>query len=225
MNLSNVVIQKKKVKNITIKVKLDGKAYIDAPLNIDDDSIIKFLNNKEKWINSKLELVNKYNKINENRDKYIDKTYIFYLGYLYMLSVKKSDKTSLIIKDNIIIIESEDISPKYIKDLVYNKLYYVNAKKIFKDRLDFYISITGQVNDITLKISHIKSKWGTCIPSKREINLSIELMKKSILEIDSVVIHEVAHLTHPNHSKNFYNYISNYFKDYKEITKKLNSFI
>ncbi len=89
-------------------------------------------------------------------------------------------------------------------------------------RLKHYLELMNENNDIKFTIGNMKGKWGMCRPTKREIVLNIELMKKSLIEIDSVIVHEITHLKHPNHSKNFYKHIDKYFPDYKQVNKKLN---
>ena len=74
------------------------------------------------------------------------------------------------------------------------------------------ISIRGQ-----------KTRWGSCNPYKSYINLNIELIKKPKACIEYVVFHELAHLLYPNHSKQFYDYLTLYMPDWqkrKEILER-----
>lgn len=72
-----------------------------------------------------------------------------------------------------------------------------------------------------LIINIIKGKWGYCNSRKKIIALNTNLIKRSLFEIDYVIVHELAHLVHPNHSKNFYQMVERYFKDYKKAEKML----
>ena len=61
----------------------------------------------------------------------------------------------------------------------------------------------------------MKTRWGSCNPHKGYINLNLELIKNPKESIEYVVFHELSHLIHPNHSKEFYSYISAYMPDWK----------
>lgn len=225
MKILGYEVEKKKIKSINIRIKQDGTVYISAPLSVDNSIIEKYILSKKEWIDKHIKRINEYKIITKNIDKYINDSYIFLNGKLYLLKIELSNTKNAEIKDNILKIYVPKTDANYVKDFIYNNVYYPFAKKIFVKRLEYYLDLTNEVNDINFKIRTMKGKWGTCIPTKREITLNIELMKKSLDEIDSVVIHEVSHLKYPNHSKNFYNYIDKFFKNYKEINKKLNTLI
>jgi predicted metal-dependent hydrolase len=67
----------------------------------------------------------------------------------------------------------------------------------------------------------MKSRWGSCNPKKSYINLNQELIKKPKKAIEYVVLHEIAHLKHHNHDFGFYNYLSSYMPDWKDVMEKL----
>jgi len=69
----------------------------------------------------------------------------------------------------------------------------------------------------------MKTRWGSCNSQKGYINLNLELIKEPIRCIEYVVAHELAHLIHPNHSKEFYNYLSYLLPEWKELKKRLNN--
>ncbi|VWL85261.1 M48 family metallopeptidase [Oceanivirga miroungae] len=215
-------VVRKKIKNINLRIDSNLNVYISAPLNLDDYQIEKFIISKKAWIDKNIKRFSDYKDINKNLDTYENDSYIFFYGGKYRLVLKIGEK-NIEFNDDDIVITNKIIDKESIKKIIYTDLYYPKARKLFVKRLDYYLELMSEKKDINLKISNIKSKWGLCIPQKREIRLNIDLMKKSIEEIDSVVVHEVAHLKHPNHSKNFYNEIDKYFKNYKEVNKKLNS--
>lgn len=225
MKILGIEVQKKKVKNINLKIKIDGSIYISAPLNLPDKFIEDFIISKKNWIDRNIKLIDRYNNAKKNLDTYTDNSLILYLGNLYTLKINLSSENSVNIDKNIVYINTISNDVEVIKNIIYSKLYYPTSKKIFKSRLEYYLNLTGNGSINELRISTMKSKWGSCVPLKRKITLNVELCKKSELEIDSVIIHEIAHLVHHNHSRDFYNYIDKYFKDYKTINKKLNKIL
>ena len=91
----------------------------------------------------------------------------------------------------------------------------------FLNTVNKYNKIT-QKDSINVRIRKMKTRWGSCNKTKKYINLNLNLIKKPKICIEYVVFHELAHLIYPNHSKDFYNYLSLYMSDWKEREKILN---
>ena len=66
------------------------------------------------------------------------------------------------------------------------------------------------------------TRWGVCNTKSKVITLNTELFKYDIECLDYVVIHELSHLVHANHSKEFWNVVSKYCPNYKILRNKLN---
>ena len=70
------------------------------------------------------------------------------------------------------------------------------------------------------RIKRLKTAWGTCTQNKN-ITINSELMKYDRQVIQYVVLHEICHLKYMNHSKEFWNMVEKYMKDYKEVRSRL----
>ena len=91
------------------------------------------------------------------------------------------------------------------------------AKEVIPEKVAFY----GEMMNVTpacVKINSAKTRYGSC-SGKNNLNFSLYLMDKDEKFIDYVVIHELAHIKHHNHSKAFYKFIEEFMPDYKEIAK------
>ena len=60
------------------------------------------------------------------------------------------------------------------------------------------------------------SRWGSCQTVKGIITLNSKLIEKPLRCIEYVVLHEFAHFIHPNHSKEFYDFVASLMPDWKE---------
>ncbi len=67
----------------------------------------------------------------------------------------------------------------------------------------------------------MKTRWGVCNKKDIVITLNSELIRYDISKLDYVIIHELSHFIHFNHSKSFWNLVSKYCPNYKQIKKEL----
>lgn len=71
-----------------------------------------------------------------------------------------------------------------------------------------------------IRIREIKYAWGSC-SSNKNITINLKLMKYSKEAIKYVILHELCHIKHMNHSKDFWELVKNYMPNYKEVKKEL----
>lgn len=93
------------------------------------------------------------------------------------------------------------------------------AKVIIPERVKYYASKIGVTyNRITIRCQH--TRWGSC-SSKGNLNFNCLLALFPLEVIDSVVVHELCHRKHMNHSPQFYAEIEKVFPEYKKWHKWL----
>jgi len=116
-----------------------------------------------------------------------------------------------------------------VKGIVKSKLekvlidwYKAKAKVEITNLVNFYIDKLG-VNYNRIVLKNTKTRWGSC-SSKGNLNFNYNLIKMPKDILDYVVIHEVCHLKHLNHSKEYWQLVKTMCPDYKEKIKwiKLN---
>ena len=73
-----------------------------------------------------------------------------------------------------------------------------------------------------LRIRTMKSCWGSCLVNKGIITLNRKLLMKHRECIEYVVVHELCHFIHPNHSKEFYKFMEQFMPDWRERKGRLN---
>jgi predicted metal-dependent hydrolase len=112
--------------------------------------------------------------------------------------------------------EEMDLSPEQIKE------YKKQAKKVFKLRLD-EISQKTEINYKKLKLSSAKKRWGSC-SAKGNINVNWRLLLTEDSLIDYVLLHELTHIKHLNHSKRFWKFVEKHDPDYKKKRKRLQDY-
>lgn len=93
------------------------------------------------------------------------------------------------------------------------------AKDIIPKRFDYFSSIMN-IYPTGIKITKAKKRFGSC-NQKNSLCFSCFLMQYPLEAVDYVVVHELAHIRHHNHSAEFYSLIRRYMPDYKQREKLL----
>ena len=95
---------------------------------------------------------------------------------------------------------------------------------VFTEILDeFYpLFVPYGVKKPKLRVRTMKSCWGSCLVNKGIITLNRKLLMKPRECIEYVVVHELCHFIHPNHSKQFYGFMELFMPDWKERKARLN---
>ena len=102
------------------------------------------------------------------------------------------------------------------------KILMKKAKEYLPYRLEYYAKLYGYKYD-KCRLTHANTRWGSC-SSNRTISLNIGLMKLPEVLRDYVILHELAHLHHMDHSRAFWAEVYEHDKNYKLHEKKLKLF-
>ena len=92
--------------------------------------------------------------------------------------------------------------------------YKQKAREIVIEKIEYY-SKHFQTMPNSIKIKAQKTRWGSCT-YKNDLALNYKLIMAPPDVLDYVVVHEMCHMEHKNHSKNFWNRVSSIMIDYKE---------
>ena len=102
------------------------------------------------------------------------------------------------------------------------KWYKDEIVRIFDERYVYVFNhFKENIKSPILKIRDMKTRWGVCNRKKRYITLNSNLIKESIDKLDYVIIHELSHFVHFDHSKEFWAVVAKYCPKYKQIRKDL----
>ena len=213
-----IKIIKKNIKHIYLRISNKGEVILTAPHYVSEEKINSVLNKKKKWIEKHLKIIN--DKSSKQFPVFKKGTEIPYLGKSLILKFVQSDKLGAVKeKDNLTIYTDEmknSEKTEFIIDFWYKEMCF----KIFSSIIDDFLPVVGKKIN-ALKVKKMKTRWGSCNPSKGYINLNLHLIKKPIPAIEYIILHELAHLHHQNHSKDFYDYIEKIMPDWKERNKLL----
>jgi len=194
-NEQEIIIIKKYIKKISLQVKPSMEIILNIPMNISYSYGLKLIEDKYTWIEDKLK---KYISLSNNEG-------VYYLGKLYPLKKEKNYISIQIETENII-----SNNPNTI-DLVLNQWYQEKITNILEKFIKKYSTLMD-LYPKKIKIKPLKSAWGICY-SSGTITFNLNLIKVPLNIIEYLVVHELGHLKHPNHSKEYWKYIGIYIKN------------
>ena len=195
----NIEIVRKNNKNTYLRVK-DNKIIVSTNYFTTKKQIIKLIEDNTTFINKALDKSIK--KKEDDHFKLFGKSYDIIYG---------SFNTE---------INNDKI---YTKDeKAFNKYFTKYIKNIYSERLDYWYNIFEEnIPYPNLKIRKMTSRWGVCNIKNHNVTLNLELSKYDISALDYVIVHELSHFIHHNHSKDFWLLVGKYYPNYKDIRKML----
>ncbi|AFL96343.1 M48 family metallopeptidase [Ornithobacterium rhinotracheale] len=211
-------------KTLGITVNPDLSVNIKAPLNSKKEDIFKIVEKRVPWI---LEQKRFFLSFEPRRTEYLYKSgeTHYYLGRQYLLKIVEGKAEDVFYKGRYLLIETNDKSPLNIKKLL-DRWYRDRAKIKFAEIAEPLIQQFKkyEVEPNNLYIQNMKFRWGSC-SAKGNIILNPELIKAPKPCIEYVIIHELCHLIHQNHSKAFFQLQSREMPDWEKWKGKLEHFL
>mgnify|MGYP003298467443 CR=1 FL=1 len=196
----DVDIIRKNNKNTYVRVK-NGKIVVTTNYLTGKNSIIKLIRDNEDSIIKMIDKDSKKIEKNENF-YYFGKKYDVIYGFSWIE-----------ISDDKIYVSDKKSLDKYI-----NK----EIALIYSERLNYWYNMFEEKIPVpNLKIRKMTSRWGVCNIKNHNVTLNYQLSMYDICCLDYVIVHELSHFIHPNHSKDFWNLVGKYYPKYKECRKML----
>ena len=195
-----------------IQVK-DGLVEVRAPFKIEQKEIDSFVLQKMGWIKKKLSLQKSIKKL--IRKKFKNEENFQFLGKDLKLKITISENKKSYIDDKFIYLvlnnNKENFKEKIKEKL--ETLFRETAKDVFKNKT-LNESKKIKVTPKKIIVRSYKRRWGSC-SHKKDISYNWKLIMAPEKIIRYVVIHELCHLVHFNHSRDFWKSVEKIIPDYK----------
>lgn len=198
-----VIIEKKNNKNTYIRVKDDLKIYITTS-KFTPKFIIKGLIDSNR--NVIIKMIDKQKKemekLNEN----------YFLGKKIDVMIINIVKKPYL-EDNTLYVKNKNDIEKWYKK---------QTEVIFKEHLDLiYNRFSKNVPYPSLTIRKMKTRWGVCNRKLCKVTLNSNLIYMDTKYLDYVIVHELSHFIHFDHSKNFWSLVEENEPNYKKIRREM----
>lgn len=201
-------------RSVALEITPNAQLVVRMPRYASVSEVKKFIWEKRDWIEKKLQ------EASERRKKHVPKKFVsgekfYYLGDQYEFFTNNNASPKLKFNAGFHLSEKSLNKARTLFVNWYKKQAKLNVSK----RVEWYANL-HKLKYINIKITSAERRFGSCT-SQGNLNFTWRLMLLPLKIVDYVVVHELAHLVHHNHSKRFWAQVEKMLPDYKERRKWL----
>lgn len=211
-------LERKPVRNLNLRVRKDGSVWVSADANVPCEEIDAFVASKAAYVLKALDHFHEMAQYRPQPKQYVSGETFTILGRCLRLQVTQAAK-DFISSDGVYIhLGVRDLSDTEKKRRIVSRFLDQQCRMVFGDVMDeLYPSFQKYgVQRPSLRIRDMETRWGSCLAKKGIITLNKRLLEAPRHCIEYVVMHELCHLVHPNHSRQFYAFLTMLMPDWKE---------
>lgn len=220
----DIEVERKPIKNLHLAVyPPNGRVHVSSPKEWSDEDIRSFVVSRWDWIEEQRKDI--ANQARQSHREFVDGESHYVLGVKYRLEVKYANATpsveihggvvSMTVRPDASESKRSEVMREYLRSVLKEELAEMVDKWCKK----------MEVEEVTWIVKQMKTRWGSCVESKKLIQLNLELARLPRRCIEYVVVHELCHLRVHGHNRMFENLISQYLPNWKSLRKELNGFV
>ena len=217
-----VKIDRKHMKTCRLKVYPDQSVQFSVPESIPTEWVVNYLNQKVEWIERKIDLfaaTKGYASTNEIRNGFSIKMF----GEDLIFAVSVSSKNFIYREGRNICIGNKNPNDQTGLMKQFETWWRKESLVFLEERVNEFYPIIKKYGKSLPKIQlrKMRTLWGSCSVNRGVVTFNQYLIKAKPACIDYVVLHELVHFIYPNHSKQFYDFLSIHMPDWKARKKVL----
>lgn len=202
-------IKRSKRKTLSIYIERDGTVSILAPQTLSNDKLAKVVNSKKYQIYKYLAEWKAANAAQIHRE-YVNGQSFMYLGRNYRLEVTEEPQNiPLKLKGGYFLLRQPD-HPK--AKLHFIAFYKQKVLPRIQQRIAYFAPQMG-VTPQKIRVMELQHRWASCT-HEGNLNFHWKCAMAPVEVLDYIIVHEMAHLLHPNHSAAFWNEVDKILPDY-----------
>lgn len=211
-------LERKQVRNLNLRVRKDGSVWVSANAAVPCGEIDVFVAGKAPYILKALDRFHEMAQYRPQPKQYVSGETFIVLGRGLRLQVTQAAKDAVSADGVYIHLDVQDLHDMEKKRRIVSRFLDQQCRMVFGDVMDaLYPSFRKYgVQRPTLRIRDMETRWGSCLAKKGIITLNKRLLEAPRHCIEYVVMHELCHLIHPNHSRPFYAFLTMLMPDWKE---------
>ncbi len=204
-------IVRSKRRTLALIVMPDGRVVVRAPLGASDQAIRTWVETKADWLKARLAAV-------PPRETFAEGRSLWYLGQACPLRLVDAARPALTFREGVFYLGRGWLPQA---EAVFTRWYRAQAARVLGARLAQRAKQLGYPYR-RLRISAARTRWGSC-SSSGTISLTWRLVMAPPEVADYVIVHELVHTRHPNHSPAFWAQVAAHLPDYRQRAQWLKS--
>ncbi|MBW1728164.1 MAG: M48 family metallopeptidase [Deltaproteobacteria bacterium] len=211
-------------KRLRIVVSPELTVDVFVPKTVNNDQVHLSVKKKASWIARTLDKLESYHPLPAPK-RFISGETLVYLGRQYRLKVVKDSKQPAKLLSRFLWVWVEDKNDTQSIKKAVDQWYRKRANEYLKKYLEkcYMVASRHNVPEPLLVIRKMRRRWGSC-SSKGRITLNVNLVQVPVHCIEYVIMHELCHLKHNNHSKAFYSLLTRFQPDWRKRKEVLDRF-
>lgn len=213
-------LQYQERKSLGIKVHPDGRVEVLSPFTAKQQDVMEKVRQKAPWILKQIDYFNSYKPATPER-RFINGETHLYLGRQYRLKIVLDDENTVKAYRGQLWMHAVDTTPDALKHQL-DMWYKQKATVVFNELLEEILPKFKRykIKRPSLFIRYMSKRWGSCTPAGKII-LNTELIKAPKGSIEYVIVHELSHLVHHNHTKAFQDLQSRLLPEWRKWKDRL----
>ena len=211
-------LERKNVKNLNLRVRKDGSVFVSANEMVPCEEIDKFIRSKALYISKAIDHFREMAQYKPRPKQYVSGEAFYIQGRGLRLQVSQAKKDRISSDGVYIFLEVKDVNDIEKKRQLVTRFLDQQCKTVFSKVMEELYPLFKKygVEKPSLRIRDMETRWGSCLVNKHIITLNKRLLEAPRNCIEYVIMHELCHFIQPNHSKQFYTFLSMLMPDWKE---------
>jgi predicted metal-dependent hydrolase len=208
-------LRRAEVRRLRIVIDPEGQVAVTAPLHATDEGVVARVSRRGDWIQRQREYFARWRPRTPVRQYLSGETHLF-LGDQVRLQIEPEFAQGVSVqRDRLVVGLGNSKSPGLVRELV-QAWYATQARVILRDRWHAQRGIWALhgVQASRVIVRALRNRWGSMTPAGSLV-LNADLVRASPQLIDYVIAHEMAHLLHPDHGKEWRGLLTRVMSDWE----------
>lgn len=209
-------LRKSDRKRLRIVVRPDLTVLADAPRSFSEQEIAEAVRSKARWICRQMASFENFHPLPAPH-RFVSGETLAYLGRQYRLKVDPGKMAPAKLRGRYLHVAVPDKKDSGTVKTAVDRWYRTRADDVFRRCLDTCMKVASRhgIDEPVLAIRDMRTRWGSCSVSGR-VTLNLKLVQAPVHGIEYIIMHELCHLVHHDHSPAFYRLLARCMPDWKK---------